>query len=188
MAALLAATRLPNGTRSTRRCLHAPFFANSRLADPPSSPGVKPEHRSKNDAEGGDSSSSSSAQTESGVEPFLAEMFGLFRQVRDLHAVRERLAERGVPIEEEPKVKPWGPSRWSRAIPTASPRSSSRDAARAPAQTTPVTRAISRGPNWPSVGSAQQNQGSVSRGLASTEPHGTGSGLRAGPSARPAAS
>ena len=35
-------------------------------------------------------------------------MFGLFRQVRDLHAVREQLAERGVPIEEEPEVKPWG--------------------------------------------------------------------------------
>lgn len=32
----------------------------------------------------------------------------LFLQVRDLHAVRERLAERGVPIEEEPEVKPWG--------------------------------------------------------------------------------
>jgi hypothetical protein len=31
----------------------------------------------------------------------------LFLQVRDLHAVRERLAE-GVPIEEEPEVKPWG--------------------------------------------------------------------------------
>ena len=31
----------------------------------------------------------------------------LFLQVRDLHAVRERLAERGVPIEEEPEVKPW---------------------------------------------------------------------------------
>ena len=28
--------------------------------------------------------------------------------MRDLHAVRERLAERGVPIEEEPEVKPWG--------------------------------------------------------------------------------
>jgi catechol 2,3-dioxygenase-like lactoylglutathione lyase family enzyme len=32
----------------------------------------------------------------------------VFLQVRDLHAVRERLAERGVPIEEEPEVKPWG--------------------------------------------------------------------------------
>ena len=32
----------------------------------------------------------------------------LFLQVRDLHAVRERLAERGGPIEEEPEVKPWG--------------------------------------------------------------------------------
>ena len=32
----------------------------------------------------------------------------LFLQVRDLHAVRERLAERGVPIEEEPELKPWG--------------------------------------------------------------------------------
>ena len=60
VAAFLAATRLPNGTRSTRRYVHlgvdrqetaerlqAPFFANGRLADPPSSPGVKPEHRSK---------------------------------------------------------------------------------------------------------------------------------------------
>jgi hypothetical protein len=32
----------------------------------------------------------------------------LFLQVRDLHAVREQLAETGVPIEEEPEVKPWG--------------------------------------------------------------------------------
>jgi hypothetical protein len=32
----------------------------------------------------------------------------LFLQVRDLHAVRERLVERGVPIEAEPEVKPWG--------------------------------------------------------------------------------
>ena len=32
----------------------------------------------------------------------------LFLQVRDVHAVRERLAERGVPIEEEPEAKPWG--------------------------------------------------------------------------------
>jgi hypothetical protein len=63
-----------------------------------------------------------------------------------------------------------------------------RGAARAPARTAAVAGAISRGPNWPSVGSAQQNHGSVSRGLPSTEPHRTGSGLRAGPSARPAAS
>lgn len=48
----------------------------------------------------------------------------LFLQVRDLHAVRGRLAERGIPIEKEPEVKPWGPARWSRAIPTASPWSS----------------------------------------------------------------
>jgi catechol 2,3-dioxygenase-like lactoylglutathione lyase family enzyme len=32
----------------------------------------------------------------------------LFLQARDLHAIRERLGERGVPIEEEPEVKPWG--------------------------------------------------------------------------------
>ncbi len=32
----------------------------------------------------------------------------LFLQVRDLQAVRERLAERGVPIEEEPELKRWG--------------------------------------------------------------------------------
>src|SRR5439155_26839596 len=32
----------------------------------------------------------------------------LFLQVRDLHAVREGLAERGVPIEAEPEVKPRG--------------------------------------------------------------------------------
>jgi catechol 2,3-dioxygenase-like lactoylglutathione lyase family enzyme len=32
----------------------------------------------------------------------------LFLQVRDLRAVRERLAERGVPIEAEPEAKPWG--------------------------------------------------------------------------------
>ena len=29
---------------------------------------------------------------------------------------------------------------------------------------------IAREPNWPSVGSAQQNHGSVSRGLPSTDP------------------
>ena len=34
MAAFLAATRLPNGTRSTQGRLHEPSFANSRLADP----------------------------------------------------------------------------------------------------------------------------------------------------------
>src|SRR5713226_8906615 len=50
----------------------------------------------------------------------------LFLQVRDLHAVRERLAERGVPIEEQPEVKPWGLFEMVRAIPTASPWSSSR--------------------------------------------------------------
>jgi hypothetical protein len=49
-----------------------------------------------------------------------------------------------------------------------------------------VARAISRGPNWPSVGSARQNHDSASRGLPSTEPHRTGFGLRAGGSARPA--
>lgn len=32
----------------------------------------------------------------------------LFLQVRDLRAVRERLATRGVPVEEEPTVRPWG--------------------------------------------------------------------------------
>ena len=32
----------------------------------------------------------------------------LFLQARDLDAIRERLEERGVPIEEEPGVKPWG--------------------------------------------------------------------------------
>ena len=32
----------------------------------------------------------------------------LFLQVRDVHALREQLVERGVPIEEEPEVKPWG--------------------------------------------------------------------------------
>lgn len=32
----------------------------------------------------------------------------LFLQVRDVRAVRERLAARGVPIEEEPVVRPWG--------------------------------------------------------------------------------
>ena len=34
MAAFLAATRLPIGTRSTQGRLHEPSFANSRLADP----------------------------------------------------------------------------------------------------------------------------------------------------------
>ena len=32
----------------------------------------------------------------------------LFLQVRDMRAVRERLASRGVPIEQEPAVRPWG--------------------------------------------------------------------------------
>ncbi len=32
----------------------------------------------------------------------------LFLQVRDLRAVHERLAARGVPIAEEPAVRPWG--------------------------------------------------------------------------------
>jgi catechol 2,3-dioxygenase-like lactoylglutathione lyase family enzyme len=32
----------------------------------------------------------------------------LYLQVRDLHAVRERLAARRVPVEEEPTVRPWG--------------------------------------------------------------------------------
>lgn len=33
---------------------------------------------------------------------------GLFLQVRDLRAARERLAARGVPIDQEPAVRPWG--------------------------------------------------------------------------------
>jgi catechol 2,3-dioxygenase-like lactoylglutathione lyase family enzyme len=32
----------------------------------------------------------------------------LFLQVRDLGAVRERLAARGVPVDQEPTVRPWG--------------------------------------------------------------------------------
>ena len=32
----------------------------------------------------------------------------LFLQVRDLRAMPERLAARGVPVEEEPTVRPWG--------------------------------------------------------------------------------
>jgi catechol 2,3-dioxygenase-like lactoylglutathione lyase family enzyme len=32
----------------------------------------------------------------------------LFLQVRDLGAVRERLAARGAPIEQEPALRPWG--------------------------------------------------------------------------------
>jgi predicted enzyme related to lactoylglutathione lyase len=32
----------------------------------------------------------------------------LFIQVRDLAATREQLATRGVPIEQEPELKPWG--------------------------------------------------------------------------------
>ena len=32
----------------------------------------------------------------------------LFLQVRDLGAARERLAARGVPVEQEPTVRPWG--------------------------------------------------------------------------------
>jgi catechol 2,3-dioxygenase-like lactoylglutathione lyase family enzyme len=32
----------------------------------------------------------------------------LFLQVRDVHAVRDALVGRGVPIDEEPEVKPWG--------------------------------------------------------------------------------
>src|SRR4051794_37775600 len=45
----------------------------------------------------------------------------------------------------------------------------------------------SRGPNWPSVGSAQQNHGSVSRGLPSVEPARIGSARPAGGGDRPAA-
>jgi predicted enzyme related to lactoylglutathione lyase len=33
---------------------------------------------------------------------------GLVLQVRDLGATRERLAERGVVVEAEPELKPWG--------------------------------------------------------------------------------
>ena len=44
-----------------------------------------------------------------------------------------------------------------------------------------------RGPNWPSVGSAQQNHGSVSRGLPSVEPARIGSAWPAGDGDRPAA-
>jgi len=43
-----------------------------------------------------------------------------------------------------------------------------------------------RGPNWPSVGSAQQNHGSVSRGLPSVDPMGMASGSV--PAGSPAAS
>lgn len=32
----------------------------------------------------------------------------LFLQVREVRAVHEQLVERGVPIEEEPELKPWG--------------------------------------------------------------------------------
>jgi catechol 2,3-dioxygenase-like lactoylglutathione lyase family enzyme len=32
----------------------------------------------------------------------------LFLQVRDLRAVRKRLAARGIPVEQEPTVRPWG--------------------------------------------------------------------------------
>jgi catechol 2,3-dioxygenase-like lactoylglutathione lyase family enzyme len=96
----------------------------------------------------------------------------LFLQVRDPHAVRERLAERGVPIEEEPRGEAVGPLRDGPRRPRPGLR---RGAARAPAQTAPVARAISRGANWPWVGSAQQHHGSVSRGLPSTEPQRIGS-------------
>jgi catechol 2,3-dioxygenase-like lactoylglutathione lyase family enzyme len=37
-----------------------------------------------------------------------SEAVRLFLQVRDLRATRERLAKRGVPIEQEPELKPWG--------------------------------------------------------------------------------
>ena len=37
-----------------------------------------------------------------------SEAIRLFLQMRDLRATRERLAERGVPIEQEPELKPWG--------------------------------------------------------------------------------
>ena len=45
--------------------------------------------------------SGSSAEPESGA-------VRLFLQVRDLRATRERLAAQGVPIEQEPAVRPWG--------------------------------------------------------------------------------
>jgi len=37
-----------------------------------------------------------------------SEAVRLFLQVRDLRAMRERLVERGVPIEHEPELRPWG--------------------------------------------------------------------------------
>ena len=43
----------------------------------------------------------------SSAEP-ASEAVRLFLQVRDLRSVRDFLANRGVAIEEEPEVKPWG--------------------------------------------------------------------------------
>jgi uncharacterized glyoxalase superfamily protein PhnB len=45
--------------------------------------------------------SGSSAQPLSGA-------LGLVLQVRDLAAIRGRLAEQGVAVEAEPEMKPWG--------------------------------------------------------------------------------
>jgi predicted enzyme related to lactoylglutathione lyase len=43
----------------------------------------------------------------SGDEP-VTDAVRVFLQVRDLRAVHEQLVERGVVIEEEPELKPWG--------------------------------------------------------------------------------
>src|SRR6266849_5578405 len=85
----------------------------------------------------------------------------LFLQVRDLHAVRERLAGRGVPDRGGARGEAVGPLRDGRARSRRPRAGLRRGAARAPAQTAPVARAISRGPNWPWVGSAQQHHGSA---------------------------
>ena len=84
----------------------------------------------------------------------------LFLQVRDLHAVRngKRGTDRG-----GFEVKPWGSSRWSRAIPTASPYPRREVPLEHPSGA-PVTRAISSG----ATGSRRLRSAeprSVSRGL-----------------------
>ncbi|HEX2112644.1 MAG TPA: VOC family protein [Gaiellaceae bacterium] len=47
-------------------------------------------------------------EVSSSSEQLPSEATRLWLQVRDLNATRDELAARGVPIVEEPEVKPWG--------------------------------------------------------------------------------
>jgi DNA-directed RNA polymerase sigma subunit (sigma70/sigma32) len=73
VAALLPAARLPFGTHSQRRHLHAPSFANGRGADPLPSPGSSRSIARKITPKE-ELAQLGSARTESGLELFLAEI------------------------------------------------------------------------------------------------------------------